>query len=426
MGKAVLLNINGNNKLTTEISYEDLVWLYKDFEQKNGRLPLTSEGLAKNNLPQQRIIKRILEENDITYNDFMLSLGKVGHVRADIKNYDAYIKRFKEVSDKLGRALLSCELTNNHYGLPSSSWFVKNCPDKLVKSYDDFVKWLGYESNKLQKDNNEVANKLIELEKRLCRPITKSDITLENVGFSEIVINRIWGSLSNCKQELGLMRTPSSQPKPFEYYRDLLDSILDNIRNSTDRKFISWKDIESEKYNPKKTDHKTFKKSFDKMEIDIFAYIKSKGFQMNPSSFSFHYTFDDGERVISSFEYDFSQFLKSNGYIYKDTYQRDVLYRTFIPNLKKSKSNCDYVINVDGIFYYIEIAGIIHSDWEFATYSSKQETDYQDKMFQKKEWLKSAGVNYLFLFPEDFNNDDYKNKTIEFLQKQKGNDNAKK
>ena len=422
MSKAVLLNVNGVKKLTTEITYEDLIWLYKDFKKRNGRLPLTSEGLAKNNLPQQRIIKRILEVNNITYNDFMLSLGKVNHVRADVKNYDTYIKRFREVSDELGRALLSCELTNNHYGLPSSLWFATNCPDKSVKSYDDFIKWLGYESNKLQKDINEVATKLIELENRLGRPITKNDITLENVGFSNIVVNRIWGSLSNCKQELGLKKTLPSQPRSFEYYKNLIDDILDNIGNLTDRKFISWKDIENEKYNQSRTDHKTFKKAFDKEGIDIFSYIKSKGFQMNPSNFSFHYTFDDGERVTSSFEYDFSNFLKSNDYIYK----RDVLYRTFIPNLKKSKANCDYVIDIDGKLYYIEIAGIIHSDWEFSSYKSKQEISYQNKMFQKKEWLESAGINYLFLFPEDFNKDVYEDKTIGFFQNQKGKSNAEK
>lgn len=417
MGKSVLLDVNGIKKSTTNITYDDLVWLYKSFEKTHGRLPKTSEGLAKNNLPQQRIIMRVLEENNVTYNDFMLSLGKVSHVRADVKNYTAYVERYKQVSNKLGRALLSNELINNQYGLPSASWLAKNCPDESVKSYDDFVIWLGYESNKLQKDDCDVARKLIDLENRLGRPITKTDITLKNVGFSDIVVSRIWGSLSKCKKELGLMKAIPAQPKSFEYYRELLDVILDNISNSTDRKFISWKDIEDKKYNPRGTEHKTFTRSFKSAEVDIFAYIKSKGFMMNPSSFSFHYTFDDGERVVSSFEYDFSQFLKSLGYIYQDTYQRDVLYRTFVPGIKKSKANCDYVININGVFYYIEIAGIINKNWETTIYSSKQEIDYQEKMRQKKEWLETTGVKYLFLFQEDFRSDEYKFLTTKFLQR---------
>lgn len=416
MGNAVYLNVNGKQILSTSVTYEDLIWLYNDFYKRNNRFPRTNEGLAKNNLPQQRIIKRVLEENGITYNDFMLQFGEVKHIRADIKNYEFYIKRFKEVSDKLGRALLSGELTNNTYGLPSASWLAKNCPDKSVATYDDFVQWLGYKSNKLHKDVLYVTNKLIELEEQLGRPITKYDITLDNVGFSEIVVSRIWGSLNKCKDELGLMKSLPTQPKPYEYYKNLLDEILHNISITTDRRFISWKDIESSKYNPQSTEHKTFTKAFKSANVDIFAYIKSKGFMMNPSSFSYHYTFDDGERVVSSMEYDFSQFLKNLGYIYKDTYQRDVLYRTFIPNLNKTKANCDYVINKDGIFYYVEIAGIIKKDWEVTTYSSKQEIDYQKKMIQKKEWLESANVKYLFLFPEDFHNDEYKDIITKFLE----------
>jgi hypothetical protein len=418
MGNAVYLDVNGKQILSTDVTYQDLVWLYTDFKEKHGRLPRTSEGLAKNNLPQQRIIKRVLENIGITYNDFMLQFGKIQHIRADIKNYDFYIKRFKDVSDKLGRALLSGELINNTYGLPSASWLAKNCPDKSVVTYDDFVKWLGYESNKLQKNDEDVANKLIALEKQLGRPITRNDITLENVGFSNIVITRIWGSLGKCKKELGLMKTLPIQPKPFEYYKNLLDEILDNISSSTDRRIISWKDIESKKYNPTMTEHKTFAKSFKSANVDIFSYIKSKGFMMNPSNFSFHYTFDNGERVLSSMEYDYSLFLQSLGYVYNNTYKRDILYRTFIPNLNKTKANCDYVICKDDIFYYIEIAGVIHKDWETAIYSSKQETDYQNKMFQKKEWLESAGVKYLFLFPEDFQNDKYKDIAMNFLQLQ--------
>ena len=417
MGKEIYLNVNGKQVLTTEVTYQDLVWLYADFNKKNGRLPKTSEGLAKNNLPQQRIIKRVLEEAGVTYNDFMLQFGKVQHVRADIKNYDFYIQRFKEVSDKLGRALLSGELTNNTYGLPSASWLAKNCPDESVTTYDDFVKWLGYESNKLQRDDDEVAKKLIALEKQLGRPITRNDIKLETVGFSEIVVTRIWGSLSKCKKELGLMKTLPTQPKPFEYYKGLLDEVLDNISAATDRRIISWKDIENKKYCSVSAEHKTFTKAFKSVGIDIFAYIKSKGFMMNPSNFSFHYTFDTGERVLSTMEYDFSEFLNSLGYSYQNTYYRDIMYRSFIPNLIKTKANCDYVINIDGTFYYVEIAGVISKDWETITYNSKQKADYKRKMIQKKEWLESTGVKYLFLFPDDFQSNEYKEITMRFLQK---------
>lgn len=412
MGKAVLLNINGIKKLTTDITYEDLVWLYKDFKERNGKLPTTSECLAKNNLPQGRIIKRVLEKNNVTYNDFMFNLGKTYKIRTESKDYFKFVEKYKSVVNVIGRIPTMKELKK--YALPASGWFIKYCPDNNVNTYNEFVRWCGFEVEENSKEKVSVA--LINLEKQLNRPLVNNDITTENVGFSMIVINRIWGSLGKCKQELGLMKTLPTQPKPFEYYKSLLDEILENISASTDRRIISWKDIERNKCNPTSTEHKTFTKSFKSVGMDIFTYIKSKGFMMNPSNFSFHYTFNDGERVLSSMEYDFSQFIKELGYVYNDTYQRDILYRNFIPNLNKTKANCDYVISNDGIFYYIEIAGVIHKDWETATYSSKQEINYQQKMIQKKEWLESAGVKYLFLFPEDFQNDEYKNIVMKFLQ----------
>ena len=99
-------------------------------------------------MPQGRIINRVIAEKGITYNDFLLQFGKVSHVRTESKNYDIYVQRFKEVCNKLGRTLRGNELTNNEYGLPNQGWLIKNCPDKNVKSYDDFVKWCGFESNK--------------------------------------------------------------------------------------------------------------------------------------------------------------------------------------------------------------------------------------------------------------------------------------
>lgn len=409
MPKVITLKVNGLEKKSTEINYEDLIWLYKDFERKYGRLPLTSEGKGKYNLPQQRIIKKILEENNITYNDFMLQFGKVSHVRADVKNYNSYITRFKEISNKLGRPLLSAELINNPYGLPSATWFVKNCPNKEVKTYDDFVIWLGCESHKQKRDKEEIAKKLIELEKELNRPITRNDITLQKTGFSMIVINRIWGTLENCKKELNLLKTLPNQPKPFIYYKNELDNILTYIKSNTERDFISWKDIENSKANTNHIEHKTFTKAFKRENIDIFVYIKSKGFMMNPSNFSFHYTFDDGERVVSAMEYDFSDFLKKQGYLYKLDYQRDIMYKNYFIE-EKTRMNCDYVLNVNGKNIFIEIAGIIHNannNWEFLTYSSKQEQGYQEKMKKKKKLLEDNQADYLFLFPEDFIDNKY-------------------
>ena len=411
MGQPKYLDVNGRQVLTTKVTYEDLVILYNQYIDTYGEVPIYSKCDAKHNMPQGRIINRVIAEKGITYNDFLLQFGKVSHVRTESKNYDIYVQRFKEVCNKLGRTLRGNELTNNEYGLPNQGWLIKNCPDENVKSYDDFVKWCGFESNKLKKDDEMVGQKLIELEKKLGRHITKNDITLENVGFSEIVVTRVYGSLNKAKKKLGLLPTPPTQPLPFEYYKEKLDEILDNIKTHTNRGIISWYDIESELNNPYSIEHKTLTKSFKREGVDIFAYIKSKGFMMNPSNFSFHYTFDDGERVVSSMEYEFSEYLRSLGYEYNKDYFRDVLYKSF--SNEKSKMNCDYKIMIDGVPLYIEIAGIIYNcqenDWRSHTFSSKQERDYQQKMLKKEQRLIESGQHFLFLFKSEMFNDHYKN-----------------
>ena len=411
MGQAKLLDVAGQQVLTTEVTYDDLVILYKQYIEKYGEVPIFSKCDAKHNMPQGRIINRVIADKGITYNDFLLQFGKVSHVRTESKDYDLYVKRFKEISDRVGHALVQKELFNNEYGLPNPTWFVKYCPDKNVKTYDDFVLWCGYESNKLKKDDELVGQKLIELEKKLGRHITKYDITLENVGFTEIVVTRIYGSLNKAKEKLGLLPTPpSAQPLPFEYYRNELDIILDNIKSHTDRKYISWGDIESEINNPKHLEHKTLTKSFKREGIDIFAYIKSKGFMMNPSNFSFHYTFDDGECVVSSMEYEFSSYLRSLGFEYKKGYYRNILYKTFSD--EQSKMNCDYKIMIDGTPLYVEIAGIIYNckddSWRDHKFASKKENEYRDKMIKKEKRLIESGQHFLFLFKTEMFNDEYK------------------
>lgn len=402
----------GNKRInTTDVTYEDLVILYKQYIDTYGEVPIYSKCDAKHNMPQGRIINRVIAEKGITYNDFLLQFGKVCHVRTGNRDYDIYVKKFKEVSDKLGHAIVQKELFNNSYGLPNPNWFVKYCPDENVKTYDDFVQWCGYESNKLKVDDELVGQKLIELEKKLGRHITKNDITLENVGFTEIVVTRVFGSLNKAKKKLGLLPTPPTQPLPFEYYREQLDKILDNIKTHTNRDIISWYDIESELNNPYSIEHKTLTKSFKREDVDIFAYIKSKGFMMNPSNFSFHYTFDDGERVVSSMEYEFSEYLRSLGYKYGKDYFRDVLYKTFSD--EKSKMNCDYKVMIDGVPLYIEIAGIIYNskeiDWRNHTFPSNQERDYQQKMLKKEQRLLESGQHFLFLFKSEMFNNHYRN-----------------
>lgn len=138
MGKHYL-NVDGKKVLTTEITYEDLVMLYKQYIEKFNEVPVFSKCNLKNNMPQGRIINKIISNKGITYNDFLLQFGKVSHVRTESKDYDYYVNRFKKLCSD--HVLKIQDLINNEYGLPNANWFIKYCPDKNVKTYNDFIKW---------------------------------------------------------------------------------------------------------------------------------------------------------------------------------------------------------------------------------------------------------------------------------------------
>lgn len=280
-----------------------------------------------------------------------------------------------------------------------------------MKTYNDFIKWCGLKENNQAFDKNYISDCLVKLQNELQRPITQKDITKKSVGFSMIVIKRLFGSLTKAKRELGLEETKSKPINSFEYYKNNLDESLKNIKKFKNRNYISWADIENPLYCKNTINHKTIKKAFERENIDIFSYIKSKGFHMNPSNFSFHYTFDDGERVVSTMEYDVSLYLKSKGLKYNVDYFRDVMYKTFA-NIN-SKINCDYKIIVNGTPLYLEVAGIIYNcnnkEWKNIIYSSNQENNYKDKMIKKEKLLKENKCEYLFLFKDNFEENDYKN-----------------
>lgn len=269
-------------------------------------------------------------------------------------------------------------------------------------------------------DDDYVKKQLIDYEIKLGRAIRRNDISTEKIGFSMIVINRIWGSLEKCKNDLGLICTPTSNPRPFKYYKDILDSIIEDIKKNTKRENITWKDIEQNNLNIS-IDHKSLTKAFKREGLDIFQYLAQNGLQMNPSSFSFHYTLLSGERVLSSMEYDTSNFLNDVLNLqYGIDYKRDVMYKTFLPYKHNSKLNCDYeFIGKDKNNLYMEIAGMItnkYDDWRTRDYGNVKNNEYRDNMILKENLFLDNNIKYLILFKNDFDGCIYKNKIYDFLK----------
>lgn len=415
--RAVVLKVDGRTVKSTDITFDDLLWLFSDYTKRHGEVPTQDKCLAKNNLPQGRIVRRVLSEAGVSFNDFMNMLGKTSHVRTESDDFEKYFHRYMLVAEKLGRAPKLAELKNNSFGLPSASWFISRCPDKHIRSYSDFISWCGLKPTKKVWSKEEVVLVLSELQEKIGRPITRYDICKDTTGFSMIVINRLFGSLGNAKREIRLDATEHYQGKPFEYYKNLLADTVTRFHAATKRTKITWRDIESGMYGDAKAGHKSYLKAFNKSGVDIFSYIKTLGCEMKFGEYGSSYTFDDGERVRSSMEYDFSNFLRFLGLTYNKDYRRDVKYRNYIDI--DSRIDCDYVFDYFGTTLFIEIAGMIYEpqsgNYFTHDYGSERSNSYRDKMYMKQRILDGMNANYLFLFCNDMKSDSYEDKFIEFV-----------
>ena len=399
-----------------ELTLDDCDWLFSKFVSENGFYPEGKICDISHNLPHWRILKKILDSHDILLSDWQRQHGKTNHVRCHPKDYDIYLSRYKEYCNSMGRAFLSEELRDNSLALPQAKYFVKYCPNPNVKTYDDFVEWCGFKRNSLWKNKDDVVKELIEKEKELGRPITSKDLRDGALSFSPIVINRIWGSLKRCREEVGLKKYIVQPHHSFSEYCSMLDNCLETIYANTGRKIISWRDIEGEMSGEYSLDHHTILRAFRRENSDFYQYVLSKGFEFTPYSCGIIYYTDDGELCRSIQELDYTNFLNNElGLKYKLNYQRDVMYKTFVDC--KSKINCDYVIEYENQKYYIEIAGMLYTDNDlFKKYDTQRKENYRLKTIQKLDILQKSGVKYLFIYQKDIRDGSFKQKTIELLK----------
>lgn len=241
---------------------------------------------------------------------------------------------------------------------------------------------------------------LLDYESRLGRPLVRSDINSKTLGFSNIVINRLYGTFDNCKKEIGLKKTIIINYVDFNVYKSKLDYAINEIKKNNNTGYITWDDLS--KYDIK---NKSIVKAFKRENMDFYAYLKSNGLMINTSLFSFHYTFDDGERILSNYEYLFSSLLKDNGFKYNVDYYKDYMYSLFTDI--KGRFTCDYYINN----VVVEIAGIIDNkdnNWKNKDYKSKKKNDYRDNLLHKINKLDELNIPYILLFSDDFSNENYK------------------
>ena len=150
MGKAVYLDVGNRKVLATKITYNDLIILYKQYIEKYSSVPMLTQCSSKYNLPQAGIVKSVVKNEGISYNEFLLQFGKVRtlDVNGTHKNirdlkyddlvilYNQYINKFHEFP--------TANKCTYQYNLPSRQIILKilkdlRGDDGITSTYEIFA-----------------------------------------------------------------------------------------------------------------------------------------------------------------------------------------------------------------------------------------------------------------------------------------------
>ena len=307
--------------------------------------------------------------------------------------------------------------------IPTSN--ISRVPLEFIDSEGNFhyISWNNIKSNTLRytdeylRQNNDknaltkekVIELVLEMQKGLDRPVKQKDFILNRGGKVGIrYIEKYWGTLTNMKRELGMKTAIENVYKlNATNYKSEIKEVCDQVYRDEKRKIIFVSDFK--KYQ-QKIPFTTYKNACIRYGDNIKEVINSFGYSLQKAGCGFNYEFIDGENVYSSHEYNFSKFLRNNGYVYGINYYRDIPYST-LSNTYKGSMTCDYkIILKDTSVIYIELAGILsHREHEVAFLNgtpitkSKSKNNYCQKLYLKRNILESAGCRYKILLPSEIN-----------------------
>lgn len=405
LGYKRLSDFKLNNKYVSKLNIEidELYELVEIYVKQFNAVPKLEDFKYKNNLPSWETVNKILKENVISINDFFLKIGRIDNPRSQKYYYDNYVEKFIKTYREKGH-IKSVELNKNIYGLPSANWLVNNCPDKKIKTYNDFVIWCGLKPfHTIPKET--VIKIIYHMQSKLDRPITAEDFNnpkKDEVGIR--TIRRIWGEVHIMQDELGLKLTGKHATKDIEEVKSSIIKVCNLIYEKYHRKTITYKDINSFDFTLCAS---TYSRIFAIYNSNLRSFIKSIGFDLQKEGMGLNHKFEDGEKVLSQYEFNFSNYLRDELNLkYNKDYFRDIKYRTFAKECK-GNFNCDYIINYKVRKIYIEIAGMLPNHNNENLYNkelkSKTKEKYRKHLIYKESLLKLNNLEHYIIFPCDCN-----------------------
>ncbi len=391
MGKRI-----SNNKYI-KYSKDELINEIKRFVNEFKRIPISKDFEKLNGYPSRKTFFNI-------FGNFNDAIRCAGFKPIGINHKDNKIKYNKEyLSDKIFEFI---EVYNKIPTIKEMNLFV----DFDVKQY--YTKIFGSWSKtliELQLPLNQVvhhSNEFLESEfHRFVKENRRIPIFREfnNSGYPSFwCYQNRFGSWNNAVKAYGY--EVQSDIYNFDNLSKQLIEFCIKIRNKENRNIILIKEIENCK---EIASYSCFRKHLKKNGYSLKSFLNQYGFDILNEGCGLNYTFLDGEKVNSSYEYEFSNYLKNILKLtYNVDYYREIKYKDFITDYK-GNMNCDYIINYNGRKIYIEVAGLLKSEkkdtFRIDIYDSKSKEKYRQKLVDKEKMFINAGLEYYILFTCDLN-----------------------
>lgn len=339
-----------------------------------------------------------------------------------LNNIDLYIDG-KDLP-VIGVARKKMDYVDSKGNIVNTSWNqIKHYSFRYQNNYEE-IKRQNYENTHMTKEK--AIPIIMKKYEELQRPLLQRDfqgVETTDTSIGIRIIYRLWGTFTNMIKELGLPEHDYYY-KPFDKNYRPHEEVMESIKTvcevvkSQGRTTVLYPDF---KEIADISEISTIRRHCELDGTNLRDVIKSYGCELQQCGNGMNHRFEDGEYTSSKYEYDFSRFLRDNGFEYGKTYFRNIYYKK-LDNEYSGNMNCDYCIDFDGQLVYIELAGILGNKEHQDAYrnntplKSKSKEEYRLKLNQKREMFERNNLEYYILLPDEMNEETYKNILKKYLK----------
>lgn len=431
----IYLNVNSKLVEQSELTYDDLLVISKQFYIKNKKFPVQLDfNKSNNNLPNWNGVNAILNLFKKTKLDYYKDLGCEDYsllsyyMTEEQRNLMFFpltlpsgIIIYYDFSDNPNSTKINWLHCHDQYGYKyyTKRQLMQHCqsknsiPDKF--RFDNPI-YLEYNVNNFLQLNNCIY-KVYNITNG-CKGHDNIQLISKYGDIVSITVNQIERNPFRFTEKGREIALESKQPLGMS--KEQAEEILREKISKYDRP-LAIKDLKNTGLNEDKhVGRKIVEKYWGTFSNMMYELSGKNGCELTSSGFGINYILENGDFVKSTYEYDFSKMLIAYGFIYGSTYFRNIKYSEICSSYN-GRMNCDYMLICGNKTLYIELAGMLNTKNQVDAFLYDKKLDnkimekYRQKLILKQNILDASKVNYTIILNPNLNNSYYKQVIDNFI-----------